>query len=104
VRKLVTDNAPQAPPELAGSDSNFAQLQQRRTRRYGRYGVEFSTERLQENLVAYMLQELAGLTSQSALDLPPRSYIAVTATGPEVELGIPEAIEDGSFHVVVGQW
>jgi hypothetical protein len=104
LRKIVTDNAPQPPPELAGSDSNFAQQQQRRYRRYGPYGVEFSTERLQENLTAYMLQELAGLTPAPALDLPPRSYIAVTITGPEVDLGVPGAIEDASFHVIIGNW
>jgi hypothetical protein len=104
LRKIITDNAPQPPPELAGSDSNFAQRQQRRYRRYGPYGLEFSTERLQENLVWYKLQELAGLTSAPALDLPPRSYFAVTATGPEVVLGTPDAIEDASFHVILGNW
>lgn len=38
-----------------------------------------------------------------ASDLPPRSFVAITDTDPEVELGVA-AHEEASLHVVVGNW
>ena len=38
-----------------------------------------------------------------ASDLPPRSFVAITETSPEVELGTPAAREESSLHVIVGQ-
>ncbi|NOY29349.1 MAG: hypothetical protein GXP28_03980 [Planctomycetes bacterium] len=32
------------------------------------------------------------------------AYVAITAAGPELSLGVDDAIESGSFHVVRGSW
>jgi hypothetical protein len=39
-----------------------------------------------------------------ASDLPPRSFVAIMETSPEVELGISSAREESSLHVIVGKW
>ena len=39
-----------------------------------------------------------------ALQLPPRSYVAVTKKGAEVAIGMANAEEVASFHVIVGRW
>jgi hypothetical protein len=59
---------------------------------------------LNENLANRALSDLAGMNGRPALELPARSYVAVTTTGPEVETGIPYASEEASFHVIVGRW
>jgi hypothetical protein len=70
----------------------------------GRFGFQNNEARLSTSLVSEALAELAGLAGRPALALPPRSYVAVTAKGPEVELGMRGAEEEASFHVMVGQW
>jgi hypothetical protein len=59
---------------------------------------------LNENLAGRAISDLAGMNGRPALDLPARSYVAITLTGPEVESGISYAKEEASFHVVVGHW
>jgi hypothetical protein len=59
---------------------------------------------LAANLANEAVTSLAGLTGGEEFDLPPRSYIAVTATGPEVLYGMDGVEEEASFHVIVGQW
>jgi hypothetical protein len=71
---------------------------------YGRYRPQSSEGQLNENSASRALSDLAGLNGRPALDLPGRSYVAVTTTGPEVETGISYAEEEASFHVVVGRW
>jgi hypothetical protein len=36
--------------------------------------------------------------------LEPRTYVAIVERSPEVELGIPGAREEASFHVILGRW
>jgi hypothetical protein len=70
----------------------------------GRFGFQANEARLATSVVSESLAELAGLTGRPALALPPRSYVAVTETAPEVELGLRGAEEQASFHVILGQW
>lgn len=102
IGKLITESTPQAPPELGLSDSAYASMQSRS--RYGQYGVQLNTGRMAENLAGSALADLAGLSGQPALQLPPRSYVAITETGPEVELGISYAKEEASFHLIEGRY
>jgi hypothetical protein len=102
INRLVVDSMPQAPPELGSSDTDLAALQSRS--RFGRFGVQYNGGRLSENLTGIALMDLAGLTGRPALDLPPRSYIAIAETGPEVELGISYAKEEASFHLIEGKY
>ena len=73
-------------------------------RLYCRYQSHPNGGQLNENLANRALSDLAGMNGRPALDLPARTYVAITATGPEVETGISYAKEDTSFHVVVGHW
>jgi hypothetical protein len=106
LRELVMAHQPEAPAALSAPDSDFMLMQRRQQRRqFRRSGFEYSNERLSANLAGEMLIELAGLSgSVPALSLPPQSYIAITATGPEVAIGMSDADEEESFHVIVGQW
>ncbi len=106
-RRLVLDNTPVDPPALAGSVSDLLRLQRRTQQRaFERtYGpLDFSVQRLANNLANNAIAELAGVEGRPPLQLPPRSYLAVTAAGPEVELGIADITEEASFHVLVGRW
>jgi hypothetical protein len=100
LRKLATDNAPQAPPELAEGDSYY-----RRYQMYGgRYGQYYIEHTLAGNLANDALSAVVGMPGEDGLQLPPRSYVAVTETGPEVEFGMRGAKEQASFHVIVGRY
>jgi len=105
-RQLVMENEPQPPAALLGDDSHYAVMQRRQFRQMygGRFGIQRSEARLTTSLVNEALVELAGSAGRPALALPPRSYVAATATGPEVELGVHGAEEEASFHVILGQW
>jgi hypothetical protein len=105
LRDLVVKNTPQAPDALAAGDSEFADLQRRQLRQnYRRFGLNYGNERLGNNLAHGALSALAGLEGAPALQLPPRSYVAVTKTGAEVAVGMTRAEEVASFHVIVGKW
>jgi hypothetical protein len=105
-RREFLANQPELPPELAGPDSDFALLENRRQRQmYRQMGINYySEDSLSTNLASETLNTLAGLTKEPALNLPPRTYAAVMETGPEVVIGMPGVEEQASFHVVVGQW
>jgi hypothetical protein len=100
LRRLVSENAPEAPEALAGGNTYYRQYQMNR----GRYGQYYVEQTLADNLASDALAEITGIDGTSGLELAPRSYVAVTKTGPEVELGVRGADEQDSFHVVVGQW
>jgi hypothetical protein len=106
LRTFVTDNLLVAPPELNDESSSYAVSQRRQRRQFFRsqLGLDYSPERLEDNLMNGEISTLVGLSGDSPLDLPPRSYMAITVTGPEVVSGIPSAVEEASFHVVVGKW
>jgi hypothetical protein len=105
LRDVVVKNTPQAPDALAAGDSEFADLQRRQMRQnYRRFGLNYGNERLGNNLAHGALSALAGLEGAPALQLPPRSYVAVTKTGAEVAIGMTNAEEVASFHVIVGRW
>ena len=103
--KVVTDHMPQAPDALSTGDQELAALRARsRYGIYGRYGHQFVTGKLTENLAGKTITNLAGLGGVPALDLPAKSYLAITDRGPEVAVGIEEAEEEASFHVIEGRW
>jgi hypothetical protein len=106
LRTIVSDNLLVTPPELTDETSSFANTQRRQRRQFFRsqLGLDYSAERLDDNLMSGAITSLAGTSSEAPLELPPRSYVAITQTGPEVATGIPGAVEDSSFHVVVGKW
>ncbi|HEX5470668.1 MAG TPA: hypothetical protein VFW73_02220 [Lacipirellulaceae bacterium] len=103
--ELVRNNELEAPTALADSDRDFLGRHRRGAQAiFGRYRPPLNEDRTNEDLASRALSDLAGLNGQPALDLPPRSYVAITSTGPEVETGVPDARQVASFHVVVGQW
>ena len=104
-RRAFLDNQPEIPTELMAPDSDFSLLEDRRQRQmYRQFGFQYSDDALGKNLANEALEKLAGLTNEPALNLAPRSYVAVTETGPEVVIGMSGAQEQASFHIIVGQW
>ncbi len=105
IGQIIRDNEPESPPELAGSERDFLSRRARTSRRlFSRYQPQMSNDQLTDSLANRAFLDLAGLNGRPALDLPARSYVAVTTTGPEVETGISYANEDASFHVIVGRY
>jgi hypothetical protein len=106
LRRLVADNEPLTPPALADDPTDFSRLQRRQQRRIfrSRFGLEYGEARLGNNLQSAAIDALVDDQGISVAELPPRTYFAVTETGPEVELGIAAADEEASFHVLVGNW
>ena len=54
--------------------------------------------------IAWQRPDFGEPNGRPPLELPACSYVAVTTHGPEIETGIPSAVEDTSFHVVVGRY
>ncbi len=106
LRRLIADNEPIIPPALAEDPTDFSRQQRRQQRRLFRtqFGLDYGTGRLGDNLQSAAIADLVGNRGTPVLELPRRTYFAVTDTGPEVELGIAEAEEEASFHVLVGNW
>jgi hypothetical protein len=106
LRTFVTDNLLTVPPELTDESSSYAIMQRRQRRQLYRsqLGLDYSAERLDDNLMSGLIRNLGELSGDTPTDLPPRSFVAITENGPEVVTGIPVAVEHASFHVVVGRW
>jgi hypothetical protein len=106
LRTLVSDNALVVPAELTDESSSFAVSQRRQRRQFfrGQLRLDYSQERLDNNLLSGAITSLADANGEVPLDLPARSFVAITETGPEVATGVPMAVEEESFHVVVGKW
>jgi hypothetical protein len=102
-RKLTMANSPQIPAALAGDDSQYTRNQRNQWRMTGQ-GIYAGEQSLAANLANDAIANLAGFAGGAALNLPPRSYLAVTNAGPEVEYGMDGVDEESSFHVIVGQW
>ena len=105
VRQLIMDNDPQSPAALADGDADYIMMERRQSQMVRRrYGGEYGDAQFPGNLLNEAIANLGGLDGLPALQLPPRSYVAFTETGPEVEIGMSGAEEQASFHVVVGTW
>jgi len=104
-RKIVTERSPQSPDALADTSSRSSTFQRRQWMAMrGRYSAYSGNESLDTNLANASIAELAGLEGREGLALPPRSYVAVTTTGPEVVFGMSGVEEEASFHVILGKW
>ena len=102
--KLVQERSPQAPDALTGLDTRSSSAQRRQWQMMRGYSSYGGTENIESNLANVSISSLAGLEGTEGLALPPRSYVAVTETGPEVVFGMDGVEEEASFHVIVGQW
>ncbi len=92
LRKLVTENDPEFPAGL-----EMAQLTNR-SRGYGYFDQD------SPNAESLLEDYLGSLISPLSDGLDHGVYIAITAEGIEVSLGLEDAIESASFHVVRGAW
>jgi hypothetical protein len=105
LRKYVTERSPQMPDALAGETQRSSVNQRRRWQAAtGQFAYYSSYESMETNLPSVAIADLTGNSGKQPLVLPPRSYVAVTETGPEVEFGMDGVDEQASFHVIVGQW
>lgn len=87
LRKEITDNEPELP---AGDDG----------KRWGG-GRWYSDWDLSRNL---METQIAALVSPQAKSWGNGTYIAITAEGAELSLGLEDVREEASFHLVRGTW
>ena len=103
LRLLLLDNEPVMPlgSGEAVEDALMA-LGDRQARRIREQGV--GDTRLDDNLMNRFLDRLIGIDGTAPLELPNQSYVAITSTAVETPLGVEDAEEVDSFHVVVGRW
>jgi hypothetical protein len=106
LRQRLLENQPELPPALADEQNSISPAERRDRRRMfqQRYDLNYGSERLSENLLSGAISNLGENNADCTLNLPPNSYVTITETGPEVELGIEGANEEASFHVLVGHW
>jgi len=71
------------------------------TQRRGRYGQSLDNYPLSSNL---MEAQINSVVSPLTFGWGDGTYVAITTAGPELSLGIEDAIESGSFHLVRGSW
>ncbi len=100
-RLLVVENEPQFP---LGAGKAVEQALQRLGQGNSRRQRNFTGVDLNANLANRLLDSLSGLAGGETLDLPHRSYVAVTRTAVETPLGWEGVKELGSFHITVGRW
>jgi hypothetical protein len=89
IRRLFTENLPEFPGDYVAQSSGMY------------YSQSMYELGLSHNL---MEAELAAVNSALVDSWPDGSYIAFTATGVEVAIGVEGAAEEASFHVIRGSW
>lgn len=105
LRELMLQNRPTMPPELAAArpaSTNQSSQRQQYFRR--RASPDFGLEQLSENTMNASIASIVDSNAETVVNIPRRSYIAVTETNPEVDLGLADVEEEASFHVIQGNW
>ncbi len=106
-RELCLAADPQFP---AGYDSNMSVNNPRNRRGLRRQAngtwqpLDYSNIAAGNSLMEQYLDELSGLTGAEALNLPPRTYVAITAKPTEQPVPLKDAVQLSGFHVMVGRW
>lgn len=100
-RLMVVENEPEFP---IGAGKAIEQTLQRLGATSRRRNNRLESIEIDGNLANERLRDLSGLAGGEPLNLPPRSYVAVTSMAVETPLGWDEVDESGSFHVTVGRW
>jgi hypothetical protein len=95
----LSKNRPELP--IGFSHHSYGLFGMRSTSYYNAYGTDLTEPTRSRSLLE---KELLKHCSTKIENLPPRSYVAVLATSPELSLGIESAREEASFHVLVGKW
>ncbi|MEN1680094.1 MAG: hypothetical protein AAGJ46_10910 [Planctomycetota bacterium] len=105
LRVAVAEAQPAFPPGLAEAE-DVMWLERGRIRYRGRRSRarDYGALRLNDNLLNQKLVSLTGIDGSPALDLPPRSYVAVTKESGWLDFGVDRVDEEGSFHVVIGRY
>jgi hypothetical protein len=68
------------------------------------YGMGEQFMELSDNLLQEAIAAWTSAQPQAGNAWEGRTYVAVTETGPEIALGVEGAKEEGSFHVILGNW
>lgn len=106
LRQMELANRPEVPAALTEDRSNFPLSQPGARRRVlqQRYNLQYADRHLRDNLLSDAIAGIVESGGKSEPKLPPSTYVAITESGPEVVLGVAEAEEQASFHVLVGSW
>lgn len=106
-RELCLAADPQFP---AGYDSNMSVNNPRNRRGLRRQAngtwqpLDYSNIAAGNSLMEQYLDELSGLTGAEAINIPPRSYVAITSNPTEQPVPLKDAEQLSGFHVTVGRW
>ena len=114
LQPLFLANQPERPASMSEADQDgvFGLKRDRSYRNVSPYQVRprYATP---NNSPTVSPVQYSGLMERSLRELveqlqnnrmPPRSYVAIVESSPEVELGTPSARQEESFHVIVGKW
>lgn len=103
LRKLTLENQPSPP---VGSGRAVEDALERLGARQNVRAIERQLANVSpsSNLMNNAINRVAGLEGGTPLNLPPRTYVAVSDETITAALGFEEVKEAGSFHMVVGTW
>jgi hypothetical protein len=101
VRRILADNQPEFPVGYYGGRNPGLGR-----RGYGRSAYSSQSFEESGSLLDRALDALVapGGSSGRSLHIDHQSYLAITRTGPEVEMGVSRYREEASFHVILGRW
>jgi hypothetical protein len=105
LRRLITDNAPEYPEGYSGRLSDFVRAgRQRNQATWNRYGIPYNGELLSDNRMNQWFDIVRDSAAEQEGSLPPPFYVAITETAPDLSIGVDDALDESSFHVVIGSW
>lgn len=105
LRDWMLKNQPQMPIELAVSRTANPPRGTQAPRPFrGPLTPEDLETRMSDNVLNAAIANLVAGNAEGVLNVPRRSYVAITETGPEIELGVADATEEASFHVLHASW
>jgi hypothetical protein len=102
--ELARRNRPAPPAALTPADGRTFSMQDALIMSYSMYDYDYSGAMLSGNLLHNEIEQWTSMSDPVSTPWPPRTYVAITKKGPEVEIGMEGTLEEESFHVVVGQW
>jgi hypothetical protein len=91
-----------SPPEGVRTGGSHSIFNIRRRYYYGQMGRMSMSAQSDSSMLERSLRET--LSDASLRQLPPRSYVAIVERSPEFEIGLENAKDEDSLHVIFGRW
>jgi hypothetical protein len=99
--KTFQENQPRPPEEMSYASERIFGIRSRGYYYWGQRGNRYENARLASSRLEWAL---ALYGPAEPFTPQPRTYLAIVDSSPAVPLGVADAEQDGSFHVIRGLW